>query len=181
MVVLLSLTSQLETSSQTQAMLTCAANWSEDLAADWRLSRSLFNSLSYMTQSIPSSFSSDELQELLANARHEDDCRCEQCEPAGEGPFGEQGLTEEQVSQIAFDLLDQAQEKCDDPIVHKIMFIMIANNMLAWHSKMGVRFAEQGDGEQAMGWLRDAGKFQAILNILDTISVGPNDFTTDVE
>ena len=59
------------------------------------------------------------------------------------------------------------------------MFIMIANNMLMWHSKMGENFAKSGDGEQAMGWLRDAGKFQAILNILDTISVGPDDFTIE--
>ena len=133
-----------------------------------------------MTQSIPSSFSSEDLQELLANAPHEEDCQCGDC-PTGEGPFGEQGLTDEQVTQIAYELLDQAQDKCDDPIVHKIMFIMIANNMLSWHSKMGVRFAEQGEPEQALGWLRDAGKFQAILNILDTINVGPDDFTCNVE
>ena len=30
-----------------------------------------------------------------------------------------------------------------------------------------------------MGWLRDAGKFQAIANILDTVSVGDNDPTCD--
>ena len=133
-----------------------------------------------MTQSIPSSFSSDELQELLANARHEDDCQCGNC-PKGEGSHGEQGLTNEQVTEIAFDLLSEAADKCDDPIVHKIMFIAIANNMLGWHTKMGLNFAEQADSEQAMGWLRDAGKFQAILNILDTISVGPNDFTCEIE
>lgn len=132
-----------------------------------------------MTQSIPSGFSSEDLEAMLKNARHEDDCRSEQCEPTGEGPFGSQGLTEEQVSELAYKFLDDAAEACDDPIVHKVMFIMIANNMLAWHSKMGCRFAEQGDSDQAMGWLRDAGKFQAILNILDTISVGPDDFTIE--
>ena len=132
-----------------------------------------------MTQSIPSSFSSDELQELLAKARHEDDCRCEQCVPAGEGPFGEQGLTAEQVRQLAFDLLQQACDQCDDPIVHKIMLIGIVNNMLEWHSRMGARFAENQDADQAMGWFRDAGKFQAIMNILDTVSVGPDDFTIE--
>ena len=132
-----------------------------------------------MTQSIPSGFSSEDLEAMLKNARHEDECRCEQCEVSGEGPYGEAGLTKEQVEKLAYDLLDQAAEACNDPIVHKLMFIMIANNMLMWHSKMGENFAKSGDGEQAMGWLRDAGKFQAILNILDTISVGPDDFTIE--
>ena len=131
-----------------------------------------------MTQSIPSGFSSEDLEAMLKNARHEDDCRSEQS-VEGEGSFGSQKLTREQVEKLAFELLDQASDACNDPIVHKLMFIMIANNMLLWHSKMGAEFAEAGDATQAMGWLRDAGKFQAILNILDTISVGPDDFTIE--
>jgi len=133
-----------------------------------------------MTQSIPSSFSSEDLQELLANARHEDDCQCGNC-PTGEGPHGEQGLTTEQVSDLASNLLDTAAEQCNDPVIHKIMLHMICHNMLAWHSKMGATFAEHSDADQAMGWLRDAGKFQSILNILDTISVSDNDPTCDIE
>ena len=133
-----------------------------------------------MTQSIPSSFSSEELQELLANARHEDDCQCGDC-PTGEGPHGEQGLTDEQVAELAQKHLVAATEECDDPIVHKFMLHMIVNNMIAWHSRMGAQYAEMGETDQAMGWFRDAGKFQALANILDTISVSESDPTCDLQ
>ena len=33
----------------------------------------------------------------------------------------------------------------------------------------------------AIGWARDAGKFQAIANILSTIEVGDDDFTCTVK
>jgi hypothetical protein len=133
-----------------------------------------------MTQSIPSSFSSEDLQELLANARHEDDCQCGNC-PTGDGPHGEQGLTDEQVADIAQKYLVAASTDCDDPVVHKMMLHMIINNMIAWHSRMGDKYVELCEPEQAMGWFRDAGKFQALANILDTISVSESDPTCDIQ
>ena len=42
-------------------------------------------------------------------------------------------------------------------------------------------FIEEGQTEQAMGWSRDAGKFQAIWNILATISVDHDDFTCEAK
>ena len=62
----------------------------------------------------------------------------------------------------------------------KAILHMIAEKMLEWHTRVGVRLADEDDHNAAMGWLRDAGKFQAILNILSTIGVGPEDFTCAV-
>ena len=36
---------------------------------------------------------------------------------------------------------------------------------------------EDGEHSAALGWARDAGKFQSILNILDTVEVCDDDFT----
>ena len=123
-----------------------------------------------MTASIPNSFSSDDLQRLLENAPSED------VKPSGDGPHGEQGLTEEEVLQLASDRLD-CTDKCNDPIVHKVMIHMIVMNMIEWHSKMGAKLVDEGQEGAAMAWFRDAGKWQAVANILDTINVSGDDFT----
>ena len=124
-----------------------------------------------MTASIPNSFSSDDLQRLFENAQPESEVQ-----PTGEGPHGRQGLTDEQVVELAGERLD-CMEACSDPIVHKVMMHMIVTNMIEWHSQMGHKLASEGMETACMAWLRDAGKWQAIANILATINVSDNDFT----
>ena len=75
------------------------------------------------------------------------------------------------------DALIDGMDGADACQVEKAILHMIASKMVEWHSRVGNRLAEDGDLRSSMGWLRDAGKFQAVLNILDTISVGPEDFT----
>ena len=128
-----------------------------------------------MTSSIPSSFSSDDLQRLLETAKPEPEVQ-----PKGEGPHGKQGLTDEQVVDLAGERLD-CMEECSDPIVHKVMMHMICHNMIEWHTRMGERLAEEGQPDAATAWLRDAGKWQSIAIVLDTINVSDNDFTCDQE
>ena len=63
-------------------------------------------------------------------------------------------------------------------MVHKIMMMMIIDNFLEWHTNAGISQIENGDERSVACWLRDAGKFQALHNIiLDTITTGPNDWT----
>ena len=126
-----------------------------------------------MTQSIPDGFSMGELEALHETARHEDDCRCEKCD--NDEPLYD-GKTSEEVCDIAHKHLDNASQECDDPIVHKVMAIMVIENMIQWHTKVG---ANQDNKRSTVAWLRDAGKFQAIANILTQVTVGPNDFTCD--
>jgi hypothetical protein len=51
-------------------------------------------------------------------------------------------------------------------------------NMLNWHNKMAEQMMEDGEFSNAAAWLKDAGKFQAIMNILQTIEIGDDDPTT---
>jgi hypothetical protein len=142
-----------------------------------------------MTQSfspIPDGFSFDQLKDMMSEAIPEEvahkceleDSQCSVCDDPDcdgehDGPFGSQSLTESQVIDIADKCLTEATEQCDDPIVHKVIMCMIINNMYQWHK----RVAQSNDSHS---WSRDAGKFQAIMNILDTISVSDDDFTCEL-
>ena len=132
-----------------------------------------------MTQSIPDGMSFADLEALHAEARHEDDCRCEQCVPSKEGPYG--GLTQEQVEEACEKLVDQMNQICDHPQICKSMIWHLNDILLEWHSRTGIAEAEEGNMRSTAGWLRDAGKFQAIANILCTVSCGPEDYLTNCD
>ena len=127
-----------------------------------------------MTQSIPDGMSFSELEALAENARHEADCHCEQCVPAKEGPYD--GLNEQQVEEACGDLIEKMNEICNHPQMAKSMIWHLNDILLAWHTRTGLNESEEGNHQSTAGWLRDAGKFQAVANILATVSVGPDDY-----
>jgi len=123
-----------------------------------------------MTQSfnIPDSISTGDLQELFENA------------PTGDAIKAPADLTSQDLTELAEGILHEATEPLDGAqacLLHKIMFHAIAEQQLAFHSKMGHELSQQGEHVGAMAWLRDAGKWQAILNIATTISGGEDDPT----
>ena len=90
---------------------------------------------------------------------------------------------EQRLTKLAVSTLEAMAEPLDGQDaaqVEKLILHMIAQKMVEWHSRVGHRLAEDGETMAAMGWHRDAGKFQSILNILDTVNVGPDDFTCAV-
>jgi len=124
-----------------------------------------------LTQSIPNGFSTEQLQEMLA------DCRSV--------PFQEQDNKidpqsddyAERISDCADKHIQAATEEIADPMVHKAMLVFIANNFIRFHNRVAEELFERGDHDAAMAWSRDAGKFQACMNILATVNCGENDFT----
>ena len=131
-----------------------------------------------MTASIPDGFSMGEL-ELLQKVAAENDAEREAETAKDKSEALYDGKNREEVVDIAMDLVQEAIEKCNDPMVHKMMMIMIIDNFLEWHTKAGLAQMEEGDERSVVSWLRDAGKFQAIANILETINVGPYDWTNN--
>ena len=85
--------------------------------------------------------------------------------------------SDEYICEIAQEAIDLACEKSAGPMVHKVMLHKIVAHMYEWHVNMTNRLLEDGQHGPAMGWSRDAGKWQAIMNILQTISVQNDDFT----
>ena len=126
----------------------------------------MFFKVNNMTTSVPDSFSPEELQRLLAEAQ-----------PEPEVTADPDKQSQEYICDIAQEAIDLACEKSSGPLVHKVMLHHIIGHMFEWHTKMAEEFIEEGNYGCAIGWSRDAGKFQAIMNILSTISVDKDDFT----
>ena len=119
-----------------------------------------------MTSSIPDAFSPEQLQRMLAEAQPEPEVTTDpDCQ------------SDEYICEIAQEAIDLACEKSAGPMVHKVMLHQIIQHMFDWHVKMANQLLEEGMTDPAMGWARDAGKWQAIMNILQTISVQNDDFT----
>jgi len=118
-----------------------------------------------------------DLEALLQNAPQDiTDIQPEASEDADE--------REDRLTRLAARTLDAMLEPLDGQDaaqVEKVILHLITQKMVEWHSRVGHRLAEDGDTRSAMGWHRDAGKFQSILNIRDTVTVGPEDFTCTVQ
>ena len=122
-----------------------------------------------MTSSIPESFNMDDLKSMLESAPKEEDLKKVDTT---------QDFSEETVTRIADEAIDYATDRSHGPLVHKVMVCKIICQMIDWHSKMHSVILEDGEEHSALCWARDAGKFQAIMDILTSINVGPEDFIT---
>jgi len=125
------------------------------------------------SSSVPDSFNMDELSAMLENAPQEDDIYAEHCDCCND----DKDYTPEFIDNVAMEALDLASEKCKDPLVHKVMAMMIVSRMIAWHNSMAEIQLEEGNRESAACWYRDAGKFQSMMDSFVNIGIGPNDHT----
>ena len=132
-----------------------------------------------MTSSIPSGFSNEQLQDLLAKAQVDPAETTHQC--IGDQLDPEASDYEERITQVAHDSLEFALNQINDPMVHKAMLIAICNNFIEFHNDVAEKIAEKGDLTRAAAWMRDAGKFQSIVNITATVVCGENDFLSTDE
>ena len=116
----------------------------------------------------------DQLSELLETAQSEDELHTA-------ADNSDKELTPEVIEGTAQEMLELATTKCPDPLVHKVMAMMVISRMVDWHKSVAKKQLEDGN-EQSMGaWMRDAGKFQACMDILTSIAIGPDDFTCSQE
>jgi len=125
----------------------------------------------YMTASIPNGFSEEQLNQLMIQAA----LRKEAEDEAKDDPFG--GLTREEICNKAEASIDAMNDICKHAMSHKLVVMQVINNYIDWHNAMAERLHDEGNHEMAGGWSRDAGKFQAILGLLQSVGVDPDDFT----
>ena len=125
------------------------------------------------SSNIPNSISPDELAKLAQSAQ-EDVTETPKSEVT---TYGKNDMTEEDIYELVGDKLQEISDACDHPVSHKLATIIILNNMIDWHKRMSEIMMKDGEFEAAAGWSRDAGKFQAIMNILFTIEISNDDFT----
>lgn len=130
-----------------------------------------------MTASIPNGFSSDDLERMLANAAQD----ITDAEPTGEGIYGKQGLTQDQLVALAEEVVDQSLQECSDPILHKVIVLTIIARFTEWHKAIAEKHIGENQLASAGAWMRDAGKFQAMMDILTSVSFGPDDFACNFD
>jgi len=121
-----------------------------------------------MTASVPNEISMDDLTAALASAPSEEELRSN---------LDKREYSQEYIEQVASDALDMASDLVKDPVVHKVMAMMILNRMATWHSMVGEANYKDGQEETAVCWFRDAGKFQSMFDSMIQINIGTNDFT----
>ena len=125
-----------------------------------------------MTSSnIPDSFSMDELSNMLENAPQEDELHASQEE--------DDKFTEEFMEKAANEGLDLMTDSCKDPAVHKLAVLKVCHNMIVWHTHVGEAAFAVETLAAAHAWLRDAGKWQSMMDIVSNISLGDNDHWCD--
>lgn len=119
-----------------------------------------------MTSSIPDSFNLDELQALLDTASSEN-----------KASDSDSSLDKDSILDDVESAMAAVNRITDQALAHKLVAIQILHNLFQWHEAVGAKCIRNAESDQAKGWLQDAGKFQAIMNILQTISVDDDDFT----
>ena len=117
---------------------------------------------------VPNSFSMDELSKAMEDAPKEDELQAQ---------VNNKEYTQEYVENAASDAINFAENLVANPLVHKVMAMMIINRMVIWHSSVAERMIKDGNNESAICWARDAGKFQSMLDSLTEICITDDDFT----
>ena len=126
-----------------------------------------------MSTSVPDGISFADLQKLAKDAP--DDSAI----VPTDGPFA--GLSEEELKDLVDVWLENMHEANGHPMFAKAIVWRVLSNMVDWHTTAGEHQFEEGETQSAVCWLRDAGKFQSMLNILQYINVGEHDFITPIE
>ena len=120
-----------------------------------------------MSTSVPDGISFSDLESFAKEAPKDS-------EPA-ETLFN--GKTYQELEELADKTMQQMIDECGHPVLAKILMLKINDSFLDWHTRMGHENSEGDEHRAAICWLRDAGKFQAIANILFTVSMGDDDPT----
>ena len=131
-------------------------------------------SINLMTSSIPSGFSPEDLENLLANAISED----EQHSSSDEISSDRNVMSEDRIIKLACKICDDANELASGPLLHKVVALTILSRLVSWHNAIAESRIEDGETEAGHAWSRDAGKLQAAALLLQGVCLGSEDFTS---
>ena len=116
----------------------------------------------------PESISLEALENLQEKATKEPDRKVD-------GPYD--GLTKGELITYVEEIMQETIAKCGDPMLHKVLMLEILSKMVQWHTA----FAEEKECNSPESWYKDAGKLQACMGILMSISMSDADFTCDLD
>ena len=117
-----------------------------------------------MTSSIPNSFSSEDLEALLKDA------------PAEQEVDNSRNYDKDYIIDLASEICDEMMERSHGPLIHKVVALTILARLQSWHTDIGEARIKD-DETSGIGWMLDAGKLQAAGQLLESVSLGDDDFT----
>lgn len=118
---------------------------------------------------VPDQISMSDLVALSETAREEEAAKKIQ------GPFD--GLTESQVKELVLESIDKMEDTCGHPMAAKETISILLQRLASWHANVAENLvSDEESRDMGLGWSRDAGKFQAIYNILETIEICEDDW-----
>jgi hypothetical protein len=91
-------------------------------------------------------------------------------------PSDEEMCDDEKLIDLAAQICDDAAELHNGPLLHKVIALTIIKRIAHWHQTVGEQRWDE-DSEIASAWIRDSGKLQAAMQILQSVSLGNDDFT----
>ena len=91
-----------------------------------------------------------------------------------------QNFSEEYMIHLASDICDEMMERSSGPLIHKIVALTILKRLENWHQHTGLGRLDEGESS-GVGWLKDAGLLQSAALLLESVSLGPEDFTCNGE
>ena len=118
---------------------------------------------------IPDGISLEDLQALASQADKEPEAPVK-----GDGPYD--GMTKGQLIDAAEEIIHAAMDTCSDPMIHKMMAVMIISKMVEWHTQIGLELFNRDEEKSGTSWMRDAGKLQAAWSLISEVGLGPTDF-----
>lgn len=86
------------------------------------------------------------------------------------------GLDKAELKALVDEMHRKAAAECMHPMVNRCLADIILSEMIGWHSHQSMNMVESCQPAAAQCWAQDAGKFQAVSNILSTIQFGDDDF-----
>ena len=116
-----------------------------------------------MTNSIPDSFSTDDLEGMLDKAPADITSKKKDKDPSR--PFN--GHTKNELVAAVRDALDSLNTKFDQHVmIEKVIIMEALSALINHHSNVGVECFNEKEVHAGVCWLRDAGKLQSALTAI---------------
>ena len=118
-----------------------------------------------MTNSIPDSFSKDDLESMLDKAPADVTSKPAKADPAK--PFN--GYSKNELVAAVRDALDSLNVKFDEHVmIEKVIIMEALSALITHHTNVGKMYFRDEDEHAGTCWLRDAGKLQsAMTDVMD--------------
>ncbi len=127
---------------------------------------------------VPASISTADLTNMLNDAPSEKDiasCNCPHC--GSDGTFD--GLDREELEALVDATAQTVVEKCNDPMVHKLLVMKCLMRLGCLHTSMAEVANDNGQKDAAYAWVSDEGVLKAAYTLVKSVDLGPSDFTVD--